>query len=159
MAYILFTTKLKKHNLIVLFLVYFLVIVGTVYNSALTAALKTRRLVLDCVNPSDRVIDLDPTKGAEIQKKRPAIIVNDDALGKLPLKVIVPITDWKDRYDIAPWMVKIEPNTTNGLSKTSSADCFQIRSLSQERLIKKLGNIDAGILDDIKEAVRKVLDL
>jgi len=40
------------------------------------------------------LIDLDPTKGAEIQKKRPAIIVNDDKLGKLPLKVIVPITDW-----------------------------------------------------------------
>jgi mRNA interferase MazF len=105
------------------------------------------------------LIDLDPTKGAEIQKKRPAIIINDDRLGKLPLKVIVPITDWKDRYDIAPWMVKIEPNEANGLSKTSSADCFQIRSLSQERLIKKLGNIDKNTLDEIKEAVRKVLDL
>lgn len=105
------------------------------------------------------LIDLDPTKGAEIQKKRPAIIVNDDRLGKLPLKVIVPITDWKDRYDIAPWMVKIEPNTSNGLSKISSADCFQIRSLSQERLIKKLGSIDNATLLEIKEAVRKVLDL
>ena len=105
------------------------------------------------------LIDLDPTKGAEIQKKRPAIIVNDDRLGKLPLKVIVPITDWKDRYDIAPWMVKIEPNAANGLYKISSADCFQIRSLSQERLIKKLGNIDKDTLEEIKEAVRKVLDL
>ncbi|MBK7138687.1 MAG: type II toxin-antitoxin system PemK/MazF family toxin [Bacteroidetes bacterium] len=88
------------------------------------------------------LIDLDPTKGAEIQKKRPAIIINDDRLGKLPLKVIVPITDWKERYEIAPWMVKIEPSANNGLSKTSSVDCFQIRSLSQERLIKKIGNID-----------------
>jgi mRNA interferase MazF len=105
------------------------------------------------------LIDLDPIKGAEIQKKRPAIIVNDDRLGKLPLKVIVPITDWKDRYDIAPWMVKIEPNSSNGLSKISSADCFQIRSLSQERLIKKLGSIDNTTLLEIKEAVRKVLDL
>ncbi|TAG91275.1 MAG: type II toxin-antitoxin system PemK/MazF family toxin [Bacteroidetes bacterium] len=105
------------------------------------------------------LVDLDPTKGAEIQKKRPAIIINDDRLGKLPLKVIVPITDWKDRYDIAPWMVKIEPNSTNGLSKTSAADCFQIRSLSQERLIKKLGYIDSFTLNEIKDAVRKVLDL
>jgi mRNA interferase MazF len=39
------------------------------------------------------LLDLDPTIGAEIQKKRPAIIVNDDRLGKLPLKVVVPITD------------------------------------------------------------------
>lgn len=105
------------------------------------------------------LIDLDPTKGAEIQKKRPAIIVNDDRLGKLPLKIIVPITDWKDRYDIAPWMIKLEPNSTNGLSKVSSADCFQIRSLSQERLIKKIGNIDNTTLDEIKEAIKKVLAL
>lgn len=105
------------------------------------------------------LIDLDPTKGAEIQKKRPAVIVNDDRLGKLPLKVIVPITDWKDHYKIAPWMVKIEPDTTNGLSKISSADCFQIRSISEQRLIKKLGEVDSNTLIDIKEAVRKVLDL
>ncbi|HRK60543.1 MAG TPA: type II toxin-antitoxin system PemK/MazF family toxin [Candidatus Kapabacteria bacterium] len=104
------------------------------------------------------LIDLDPAKGAEIQKIRPAIIVNNDKLGKLPLKVVVPITDWKDRYDIAPWMVKIEPNTNNGLYKTSSADCFQIRSLSQERLIKKIGYIDNMTLNAIKEAVHTVLD-
>lgn len=105
------------------------------------------------------LIDLDPTKGAEIQKKRPAIIINDNRLGKLPLRVVVPITDWKDRYNIAPWMVKIEPSVINGLSKISSADCFQIRSLSQERLIKKLGNIDDNTLDEIKEAIKKVLDM
>lgn len=51
------------------------------------------------------LINLDPTIGAEIKKTRPAIIVNDDALGKLPLRVIVPLTDWKDKYKVAPWMV------------------------------------------------------
>jgi mRNA interferase MazF len=39
------------------------------------------------------LINLDPTIGAEIEKTRPAIIVNDDSLGKLPLKIIVPLTD------------------------------------------------------------------
>ena len=96
------------------------------------------------------LIDLDPTKGAEIQKKRPAIVVNDNRLGKLPSKIIVPITDRKARYSIAPWMIKIEPNTTNGLSKTSAADCFQIRSLSQERLKKKLGDVDEATFNEIK---------
>lgn len=48
------------------------------------------------------LINLDPTVGYEITKTRPAIIVSDNALGKLPLKVIVPITDWKDRYEFAP---------------------------------------------------------
>jgi mRNA interferase MazF len=51
------------------------------------------------------LINLDPTIGAEIKKTRPAIIVNDNALGKLPLKIIVPVTDWKDSYKVAPWMI------------------------------------------------------
>jgi mRNA interferase MazF len=53
------------------------------------------------------LINLDPTVGAEIRKTRPAVIVNDDAVGLLPLRVIVPITEWKDRYAVAPWMVKV----------------------------------------------------
>jgi mRNA interferase MazF len=105
------------------------------------------------------LIDLDPTKGSELKKMRPAVIVNDDRLGKLPLKVIVPITEWKERYSIAPWMVRIEPSDSNRLTKTSSADCFQIRSLSEERLVKKLGKIDIQSLQKIKEAISQVLDL
>jgi mRNA interferase MazF len=38
------------------------------------------------------LINLDPTIGSEMRKTRPALIVNDDALGRLPLKIIVPIT-------------------------------------------------------------------
>jgi len=38
------------------------------------------------------LVSLDPTVGAEIKKTRPAVIVNDDALGRLP-KIIVPLTD------------------------------------------------------------------
>ncbi|MFQ6072106.1 MAG: type II toxin-antitoxin system PemK/MazF family toxin [Methanosarcinales archaeon] len=53
------------------------------------------------------LINLDPTIGAEIKKTRPAVIVNDDAIGILPLKVIVPITKWKDRYSVAPWIVRL----------------------------------------------------
>ena len=87
------------------------------------------------------LINLDPTIGAEIKKTRAGVIVNDDTLGKLPLKIIVPLTDWKDRYDVAPWMIKIEPNDKNGLRKDSSADCFQIRSISEKRFIKRLGKI------------------
>ena len=38
------------------------------------------------------LINLDPAAGSEIKKTRPAVIVNDDAIGILPLRVIVPIT-------------------------------------------------------------------
>lgn len=105
------------------------------------------------------LINLDPSVGAEIKKTRPGIIVSDNSLGKLPLKVIVPITDWKNRYDIAPWMIKVEPNLKNGLTKNSSADCFQIRSVSQERFVKKLGAISEIIMDEIKIGLTKVLSI
>lgn len=105
------------------------------------------------------LINLDPTIGAEIRKTRPAVIINHDALGKLLLKIIVPITEWKDRYAIAPWMVKIEPSRENGLTETSSIDCFQIRSVAEDRFTKTLGTIDDRILSEIKKALVKVLSL
>jgi mRNA interferase MazF len=43
------------------------------------------------------LVDLDPAVDAEMKKTRPALIMSDDRLGKLPLKVIVPITGWKER--------------------------------------------------------------
>jgi mRNA interferase MazF len=43
--------------------------------------------------------------------------------------------------------------------KTSAADCFQIRSLSEDRFVARLGKIDDDTLDGIKEAISKVLDL
>ena len=80
------------------------------------------------------LISLDPAIGSEIKKTRPAVVVNDNALGKLPLKVIVPLTDWKEKYGSVPWMVRISPDSVNRLSKESSADCFQLRSVSVDRV-------------------------
>lgn len=105
------------------------------------------------------LINLDPTIGAEIKKTRPAIVVNDNALGKLPLKIIVPLTDWYDRYVIAPWMVQIIPDSLNSLIKKSAADCFQIRSISEERFIRKIGRISTPCLIEIKEALSRVLTI
>ena len=104
-------------------------------------------------------INLDPTKGAEIKKIRPGVIVNDDTLGKLPLKVIVPLTDWKERYEIAAWMVKINPNRTNNLSQSSAADCFQIRSISKGRFVRKIGRVDSETFEKIKVGLSKVLSI
>jgi mRNA interferase MazF len=105
------------------------------------------------------LINLDPTIGAEIKKTRPAVIVNDNALGKLPLKIIVPVTDWKEHYQVAPWMIKVSPSPENGLSKLSSVDCFQIRSVSETRFVKRLGNIDDITQEKIKIALSKVLSI
>ncbi len=105
------------------------------------------------------LINLDPTIGAEIQKTRPAIIVNDNSTGKLPLKIIVPVTDWNERYEVAPWMIKIDPNKQNNLSKPSAIDCFQIRCVSENRFVKQLGTINTEISDEIKIALSKVLSI
>lgn len=105
------------------------------------------------------LFNLDPTVGAEIKKTRPAIIINDNTLGKLPLKIIVPITDWKERYSIAPWMVKIVQNKYNKLQKTSSADCFQVRSISEKRFLKKIGTVSGTDLSNIQAALSKVLSI
>jgi mRNA interferase MazF len=105
------------------------------------------------------LINLDPTIGAEIKKTRPAVIVNDNALGKLPLKIIVPVTDWKDRYNIAPWMVKLEANVQNGLTKLSAADCFQVRSLSEQRFLRKTGSLMPSAMDEIRNGLAKVFSI
>ncbi len=103
------------------------------------------------------LINLDPTLGAEIHKTRPAVIVNDNAVGALPLKVIVPFTDWKDHYSVAPWMVRIEPSPTNGLTKTSAADAFQIRSISEQRFVRRLGVLPTAYTEQIVAAIAVVL--
>jgi len=102
-------------------------------------------------------INLDPTVGAEINKSRSALIINVDALGKLPLKIIVPITDWKEQYSNYPWMVKIEPNNYNCLIKTSAVDCFQIRSVSIDRIINKIGYLEQEIIFQVQEAIVKII--
>jgi mRNA interferase MazF len=104
------------------------------------------------------LVALDPTLGAEIKKTRPAVIVNDNTLGKLPLKIIVPLTDWKDKYAVAPWMVKMQPDMQNKLTKDSSADCFQIRSVAEGRCVKKIGQIDNDTMYKIRKALATVLN-
>ena len=105
------------------------------------------------------LINLDPAVGAEIKKTRPAIIVNDDAVGILPLKIIVPVTEWKDRYGMAPWMVRLNPDAENGLAKASAADAFQVRSVSQQRFVQRLGKVLDLQLETIANALATVLKI
>jgi mRNA interferase MazF len=85
------------------------------------------------------MVDFNPTKGEETSKLRPVIVVNDQHLGKLNLRVVVPITDVKV---VNVWHHEIIPNKANGLSKNSAADCFQLKSLSCDRFVKKIGSLD-----------------
>jgi mRNA interferase MazF len=92
-------------------------------------------------------------KGAEIQKTRPAIVVNPPSVGKLPLRIVVPVTEWAPRYSTVPWLVHLEPSQRNGLTKESAADCFQVRSVSIVRFVSKLGNVQADEVEEISAAI------
>ncbi len=102
------------------------------------------------------LVDLNPTIGSEMQKVRPCIILSSDSIGKLPLKVIAPLTDFKESYTIVPWMVTLEPNADNGLQKRSTIDLFQVRSLSQKRLVRKIGSVDSAVLSACEAALALV---
>lgn len=103
------------------------------------------------------LVNLDPSVGAEIRKSRPAIILSIDEIGILPLRVIVPLTDWKEHYSKAHWMVLIEPKKKNGLQKLSAADAFQIRSISTRRLMHKIGDLEAESMEMVLRAVQIVV--
>ncbi|KKO21092.1 MAG: type II toxin-antitoxin system PemK/MazF family toxin [Candidatus Brocadia sp.] len=105
------------------------------------------------------LINLDPSIGAEIKKTRPCVILNDDSIGVLPLKVVAPITDYKEKYEIVPWMVQLIPDKLNNLKKISVIDVFQVRSVSEKRLIRKLGVIREDDILKAKEALKLVFGL
>ena len=97
-------------------------------------------------------VRLDPTEGDEIGKTRPAVVINMNGMGRLNLRVVVPITDWKDRYEKYPWMTRLEPDAENRLSKPSGADNFQIRSVSTNRFAARLGKLSDTDLQAVTDA-------
>jgi mRNA interferase MazF len=100
------------------------------------------------------LINLDPTIGSEIGKKRPAIVVSSNSIGKLPLRIVVPITSWQPKFDSNPWLIKLTKNSSNNLSNDSSADTFQVKSVSKNRFIKKIGSISNQKMKEIIHGIK-----
>ncbi len=103
------------------------------------------------------LVDFAPKVGQEIDKVRPAVIVNHDSMGALQLKVVVPVTD--AMRSVRDWQVPLNPSKDNGISKESVADCFQVKSISKERFVKRLGKLSAKEMEKVKLGLIKVLDL
>lgn len=99
------------------------------------------------------LVDFDPAVGAEIRKLRPALVISLDTIGRLPLRLVVPITDWKPQYANFPWFVELPAASANGLTKDSGADAFQTKSLSESRFVRLLGKVTAMQLDQIASAI------
>jgi mRNA interferase MazF len=55
--------------------------------------------------------------------------------------------------------VSLELDAQNCLEKRSVVDCFQIRSISHQRFLKKIGNVSSRDLDFVKQALALILDI
>ena len=103
------------------------------------------------------LVEFFPKIGSEIAKQRPAVVVSADEIGKLPLKTVVPITEWSAQYGSYPWMIRLENSAANGLSKTSTIDCFQIKNFSHDRFVKKIGELDTDTIRKVHNTIVKTL--
>ena len=107
-------------------------------------------------------VDLDPGRGAEANKRRPAVIVSNDAAnataGRLGRGVItvVPVTSNVER--IYAFQVLL-PAADTGLDRDSKAQAEQVRSIAVERVGDRLGVVPNTIMLDVDEALRLHLSL
>lgn len=104
------------------------------------------------------LIEFEPSVGQEIRKSRPAAVINFNAVGRTGLSIVVPITEWKEYLGKYPWIIKIINDSENGLSKISAIECSQVKSFSQNRFVKKLGNISKDELFLIHQTVLKTFN-
>lgn len=104
------------------------------------------------------LVSLDPTIGAEIRKTRPVIVVSSDAIGALPIKLVAPLTEWKEYLAKNVWHVKISPDSLNGLAKTSAVDTLQLRGLDTQRFVQKLGRVSPSVMRSIVAAIAAVIE-
>src|SRR6266567_786844 len=109
-----------------------------------------------------RLVDLEPVKGAEANKRRPAVIVSNDGAnntaGRLGHGVItvVPVTSRVSR--VYPFQVLLRAADT-GLPRDSKAQAEQVRAVAIERVGTRVGVVSADVMADLDEALRLHLAL
>jgi mRNA interferase MazF len=95
------------------------------------------------------LVDLNPTRGQEIQKTRPVVVISSDLFSSIAIRIIIPITSWQERFGDRPFMVRIDATLDNGLDRDSAGNVLQVRSLSTERFVRKLGQTTNEILQEL----------
>jgi len=109
-----------------------------------------------------RLTDLDPVRGSEANKRRPAVIVSNDRANSIAARLgrgvvtVVPVTSNIDR--IFPFQALL-PATATGLQQDSKAQAEQVRSIAVERLGAVLGRAPADIMEKLDDALRLHLQL
>lgn len=108
------------------------------------------------------LVDLDPVRGAEASKRRPAVVVSNDGANDTASRLgrgvvtVVPVTSNTER--IYPFQVLL-PSAVTGLERDSKAQAEQVRSVAAERVGKPLGFVPAAVMTQLDEALRLHLAL
>lgn len=109
-----------------------------------------------------RVVDLDPTRGSEANKRRPAVIVSNDRANAMATRLgrgvvtVVPVTSNTAR--VFPFQVLLSA-TDSGLGHDSKAQAEQVRSIAVERVGPTVGRLPTAALDELDDALRLHLQL
>ena len=107
-------------------------------------------------------VDLDPVRGSEANKTRPAVIVSNDRANASVVRLqrgvvtVVPVTSNVD--SVYPFQVLLEAEAS-GLAAPSKAQAEQVRSIAAQRLIRQIGRISARELASLDDALRLHLGL
>ncbi len=103
-----------------------------------------------------RYPELDPIKGSEQAGKRPVVIISGQAMN-MTLQVVMtcPITSIIKQIR---GCVVIEKNDMNNLKKNSEVLVLQLRTISKNRLSKKIGDISKSQIQLIKEGINLYLN-
>ena len=101
--------------------------------------------------------NLSPSKGSEQRGYRPVLIVSGNLLNTYsPVVFVCPMTSKIKNYK---GNLIIEPNKSNGLSHQSEVLNLHLRSISKDRLLKKLGIIDKKDLALVRNGVRDIIEM
>ncbi|MGH7835926.1 MAG: type II toxin-antitoxin system PemK/MazF family toxin [Candidatus Binatia bacterium] len=98
------------------------------------------------------LVNFDPTLGAEIQKTRPALIVQNDLANRYSAITIVAAITSQFDTPLYPTEVSISP-PEGGLRTDSVALLNQIRSIDKQRLVRRLGTLKPGTMDQVDHAI------
>lgn len=91
--------------------------------------------------------------GAELQRDRPVIVVHSPTFQAAPVRIVVPLPRWRGDYADSINKVDVPAGERNGLHVDSVADFLQIRSVSLERFIERLGEVGAELVEEIVSGV------
>ena len=96
------------------------------------------------------LVDLDPTKGHEIQKTRPCLVISPDEMNaNIGTVIIAPMTTKSKTY---PSRIEISFDKKQGWIVLD-----QIRTIDKSKLLKKLGTILKEEITKVKNVLQEML--